>query len=116
MWARLADELIDHRKIFVAGETIGKNGAALALALYTLGLLWVNKHLTDGHIPIAVVRSFRHLDNPAAVADALVSAGLWEINASGFLIHDYDEYNASAATIKKRRRDDRRRKAAARES
>lgn len=111
MWARLDDELIDHRKIFAAGESLGKNGPAIALGFYTIGLLWSNKHLTDGHLPSPVVRSFRHVDKPATVADALVKAGLWERNGSGgYHIHDYEEFNFSAATVKARRRRDRLRK------
>jgi hypothetical protein len=116
MWSKLDDQLIDHRKIFIAGELIGANGAALALALYTLGLLWTNKHLTDGHIPSAIVRSLPHLDNPAAVADALVHAGLWEQNGEGFVIHDFRDFNPTAAMVKRRRSVDRRRKAALRDS
>lgn len=117
MWAKLDDQLIDHRKIFIAGEAIGDNGPGLALALYTVGLLWSAKHLTDGHIPRAVVRSFRHVDNPAAIADALVSAGLWEQNGHGeYVIHDYADFNPSAAEVRKRRKNDRRRKREERES
>jgi hypothetical protein len=110
MYARLDDELIDHRKIFAAGERLGKNGAAIALGFYTVGLLWSNKHLTDGYLPRAVVHQFPHVSSPAAVADALVSAGLWETNGSGYVIHDYADWNPSAAAIKRKRRDDRNRK------
>ena len=114
MWSRLDDELIDHAKVFAAGELIGKNGPAIALGLYAVGLMWANKHLTDGFLPTAVVKSFRHVDNPAAVADALVKAGLWDKNGgSGFQIHDFDHFNLSAAKVKKKRREDRLRKAAA---
>ena len=106
------DQLIDHRKIFAAGETLGRNGPAIALGFYAIGLLWSNKHLTDGHLPFAVVRSFRHAEKPQAVADALVKAGLWEKNGSEYLIHDYDEFNFSAAKVKAKRRKDRLRKQA----
>jgi hypothetical protein len=111
MWARLDDELIDHRKVFIAGETIGKNGAAIALGFYAVGLMWSNKHLTDGHLPLAVIRSFRHVENPAGVADALARAGLWEKNGSGYIIHDFADFNPLAAKIKSKRRADRKRKA-----
>lgn len=111
MWSRLDDELIDHAKVFAAGELIGKNGPAVALGFYAVGLMWANKHLTDGHLPIAVVRSFRHVANPAAIADALVKAGLWDKNGgSGFQIHDFDDHNMSAAAVKQKRREDRARK------
>jgi len=110
MWARLEDELIDHRKIFAAGEVLGPNGPAIALGFYTIGLLWSNKHLTDGYLPSPVVRSFRQVAKPALVAEALVKAGLWEKNGSGYQIHDYGEFNFSAATVKANRRADRLRK------
>jgi hypothetical protein len=59
------------------------------------------------------VKSFRHVDNPASVADALVKAGLWDKNGgSGFQIHHFDHFNASAADVKKKRREDRARKLA----
>lgn len=112
MWARLDDELIDHRKVWEAAELLGTNGAAIALGFYSIGLMWSNKHLSDGHLPIAVVKSFRHVANPLVVADALVKAGLWERNGgSGFVIHDYAEFgNPTAAQVKAKRRRDRLRK------
>lgn len=111
MWARLDDELIDHRKIFIAGEQIGKNGAAIALGFYAVGLMWSNKHLTDGYLPLAIVKSFRHVDHPTCIADALAKAGLWEKNGAGFQIHDYAEFgNPLASRVKAKRRRDKLRK------
>jgi hypothetical protein len=117
MWARLDDELIDHVKVYAAGDAIGRNGPAIAIGFYAVGLMWANKHLTDGHLPLSVVRSFRHVSNPASVADALVKAGLWERNGSGFLIHDYADFgNPTAARVKAKRRKDRLRKRREREA
>jgi hypothetical protein len=60
-----------------------------------------------------VVKSFRHVANPAAIADALVQAGLWDKNGgSGFQIHDFTDHNLSAAAVKQKRRADRVRKRA----
>lgn len=111
MWARLADELIDHHKVIEAGAAIGKNGAVIAIGFYSLGLMYANKHLTDGHLSLAVVRSFRQAENPIAIADALVSAGLWEKNGSGYIIHDFHDHNPHSTDVKQKREDDRRRKA-----
>lgn len=117
MWARLDDELIDHAKLFVAGEALGKNGPAIVLGLYAVGLMWSNKHLTDGFLPIAVVKSFRHVDRPTSVADALVKAGLWEKNGgSGYQIHDFWDHNPKASKVKAKRRKDRERKQAERDA
>jgi hypothetical protein len=110
MWARLDDGLIDHRKVFIAGEAIGKNGAAVAIGFFAVGLMWTNKHLTDGYLPLAVVKSFRHVDRPIAVANALTKAGLWDRNGSGWVIHDYHDFNFTASQIKAKRARDRRRK------
>jgi len=111
MWARLDDELIDHHKIFEAGAILGKNGPGLALALYAVGLMYANKHLTDGFLSHAVVKSFPHVDQPLSIADALVKSGLWEKNGSGFEIHDFKDFNPSSTDVKRRRREDRARKA-----
>jgi hypothetical protein len=117
MWARLDDELIDHRKIFIAGEILGRNGPAIALGFYAIGLMWANKHLSDGHLPLPVVKSFRHVQHPMAVAEALVEARLWERNGAGFTIHDYTEFgNPSADRIKAKRKRDRLRKQTKRNS
>jgi hypothetical protein len=114
MWSRLDDELIDHRKIFAAGELIGKNGPAIAIGFYAVALMWANKHLTDGHLPMPVIKSFRHVENPTSIADALAKAGLLDKNGNGFQIHDFEEWNPSAKAIKKKRKDDRLRKQQAR--
>ena len=111
MWARLDDELIDHRKVFEAGEFLGPNGAAIALGFYAVGLMWCNKHLSDGHLSHAIVKSFRHVQNPLHVADALTKAGLWDKNGSGFQIHDFHDFNPKAKDVRAKRIADRRRKA-----
>lgn len=117
MWTRLADELMDHRKVFAAGEAIANGGSKnsgpiVALGFYTLALMWSNKQLADGYLPSSVIKSFsRYVDNPTSVADALVKAGLFEKTEGGYQIHDYTDYNSSAAQVRKKRREDRNRKA-----
>lgn len=112
MYVRLDDELIDHRKVFRAGEVIGRNGPAIALGFYALGLLWANKHLSDGFVPIEVIRGWKHVDQPIACAAALVKAGLWERNGGkGYRIHHYHEFgNPSGAKVRERRNQDKLRK------
>lgn len=117
MWARLDDELIDHVKVYEAGELIGRNGPAIALGFYAVGLLWANKHLSDGHLPLSIVKSFRHVSKPLSVAEALVTAGLWDRNGDGFVIHNYADWgNPTAAKVKAKRRKDRLRKRDEREA
>lgn len=105
MWSRLDDTLIDHRKIYEAGELLGRNGTAIALGIYVVGLMWCNKHLSDGHLSKAVVKSFRHVKNPLGVADALTAAGLWEKNGNGYKVHDFHDFNPTANAVRTRRAD-----------
>jgi hypothetical protein len=112
MWAKLDDALIDHRKISAAGAFLGKNGdgRAIALGFFAIALMWSNKHLSDGVIPEAVVRSWSHVKKPLAVAEALVQAGLFERTGDGFRIHDFHDFNPTAQKVKADREWDRRRK------
>jgi hypothetical protein len=110
MWSKLDDALIDHRKIFAAGRLIGPNGPAIALGFYTIGILWSNKHLTDGFLPEDTILGFGHVKDPLSVAGALAKAELLEKVSGGFQIHDFDEYNPTASAIKKKRKEDRLRK------
>lgn len=112
MWSKLDDALIDHPKLFEAGDGLGKDGPGLALGLYTLGLLWTNKHLTNGHLPGTVVKRWPHFAEPLKLADALVRAGLWEKNGHGFSVHDFHDHNPTAEAVKQKRDEDRKRKAA----
>jgi len=110
MWARLDDALIDHRKVWIAGEAIGKNGAGLAVGFFAIALMWTSKHLTDGFLPRAVVNGFRHVDDPMRIADALTQAGLFDQVDGGFRIHDFHDYNPSATKVLAKRKADRARK------
>jgi hypothetical protein len=111
MWSKLDDALIDHVKVFEAGALLGgKNGPAAALGFFTVLLMWTNKHLTDGFVPEAVLRTFRHVDQPLVVAGALTKAGLLERADKGFLIHDFHDFNPLARDIRRRRKADRLRK------
>jgi hypothetical protein len=112
MWARLEDELLDHPKISQAGRAIGKNGRVIAIGFYAVALMYCNRHLSDGYLRFDVVEGFAsYVFNPLAVADALATAGLLDKTDTGYRIHDYREYNPSAAEIKRRRKADRVRKA-----
>jgi hypothetical protein len=120
MWSRLDDALIDHRKIFYAAEVLGKNGGVMAVGMYAIGLMWCNKHLTDGFLPAAVVRSFPHAHNPLALASALVAAGLWarekRDGVAGFAVHDFASMNPSGDAVRARRKRDAARKQQERQS
>jgi hypothetical protein len=114
MWARLDDELLDHRKVFDAGRRLGPNGPAIALGMYAVALMWCNRQLTDGFIPMTSWLKFPHINKPLAVADALVTAGLFDRVEGGFKVHDFFAHNPSAESIKTKRREDALRKRAER--
>jgi hypothetical protein len=115
-WTKLDDGLIDHPKVSTAAAKIGPNGPTLAIGFFAILIMWSNKHLTDGFIPRDVLTTLPHAQEPLAIADALVRAGLLERAKKGspptlgFLIHDFGDYNFSAAAIKAKRRADRERK------
>lgn len=111
MWSKLDDSLIDHSKVFEAGDLIGRNGPAIAIGLYAIGLMWANKQLTDGFLPMAVVKRFRHVDQPIAAAGALVKARLWDRVKGGYKVHDFHDHNPDAAAVRRKRKADRDRKA-----
>lgn len=110
----LDDELFDHSKIILAGEHIGVPcGLVLALGMYTAGLLYANRHLTDGRLAEPIVRSWAHTRDAklaAKVVAALVHVKLWDVVDGGWQIHDFADYNYAAADVKRKRADDRNRK------
>ena len=110
MWAKLDDGLIDHRKVFVAGDAIGRNGPAIAIGMYSIGLMWTNKQLSNGFLPLGVVKHWTHVERPLVIAAALVEAGLWETTTGGFLVHDFHDHNPEARTVLAKRKRDRDRK------
>jgi len=87
-----------------------------AFRLHVVALCYCSAQLTDGLVRNKAklwaniggnIRSFSRL------TDELCLAGLWDIVDGGYVIHDYLEWNASAAQIKEKRRKDRLRKRAA---
>lgn len=54
------------------------------------------EHDTDGRItPAEVDELMRDLtpQRRRSATDALVDAGLWDVNGNGFVMHDWDEWN-----------------------
>ena len=81
-WTRIGDDFTDKPEI------LGLDGDTFRLHIE--GLVWCNKHLTDGRLPtVALARITAHPDAAAGVA-ALVSAGLWTETEDGWLV-DWSE-------------------------
>jgi len=115
MFSRLDDELLDHPKLAAAGRELGRNGRCLALGFYTYALMWCNRHLSDGLLPVEIVETFSgFVVDPLRVAEALQRAGLFDTHERGYRIHDYGEYNPSASEIKAKRKYERNKKRAQR--
>lgn len=91
-WAYLDDGFPEHPKIVAAGGD--------AAWLYVAGLCYVQRHLTAGVIPAAIVSRLTDRQSVQRLSDRLVEVGLWERHPDGFAIHDYAEANRSAMKAK----------------
>jgi hypothetical protein len=100
-WFRVDDKAAFHRKVLKAGnEAFG--------ALVRMGC-WASDHLTDGHIP----RETAELIAPPQVIAILCLQGFLEPLQNDFVIHDFLDYNPSAAEVEELRAERREAKAKA---
>jgi hypothetical protein len=96
-WVRLDDTMPHHPKILA----VGHRGAWL----FTSAVCWSNRYLTDGFIPDTALPMLTDIPNVRELADRLTEVGLFDRTESGFLIHDYHEYQPSSAKVKASRED-----------
>lgn len=96
MWVKLDDSFFEHRKVVAV--------TPIARLLFLASLAHSAKHLADG------VVAEGYLPNIRASAGAtrrhmaeLVSVGLWETHPSGYLIHDWSDYNPPAEKVRAKR-------------
>lgn len=93
-WVKLDDSLHGHPKAERAGNE--------ALGVHLLALSYCGAYLTNGKITPEFVKGKagpRHKQ----VVERLVSAGLWEPNGNGWVIHDYLDYNPSREDVERDR-------------
>lgn len=95
-WGRLDDSFYDHPKV----EHLPVRVRNACVGLWARCISWSNRYLTDGFIPHERIRK---LDGDAKLAEALVLADLFEHHPDGYLVHDYLDYNDSAADVRRRR-------------
>lgn len=111
MWARLDDSLLGHRKLLEAARLLGGHDAhAKVLGWYTASLLYSARHLTDGKLTPAIVDELRV---PKVGERALIEVGLWKVvdkRKGAIVIHDWNDWNPSAADVLEKRKQDRERK------
>lgn len=94
-WARIDDQFPNHPKIVAVGPLAGW--------LHVCAICYCNSQLTDGYIPSGMLRRLADVPDADALADALVTIGLWERTDAGYLIHDFLEYNPPAERVKEKR-------------
>jgi hypothetical protein len=108
-WLKLDDGILSHPKFLRARES-----SELAFETWVALLAWVKRNLTDGFVPgnaLAYLEGTRSSQKRAAAIRALVEAGLLERTpCGGVQLHDYSQWNESAATVKARRKEDATRK------
>jgi hypothetical protein len=105
-YALLDDNIVDHPKLRRAGS--------LGMALHFSGIVYSQRHLTDGFLAREVVASFlpdladyRLLGKPTTkeqLASRLVEIRLWETVEGGWQIHDWLDWNDSREVILARRK------------
>lgn len=87
-WARLDDSFAEHPKVLGLSDR--------AFRVYVLALCYCARNRTDGALPPAALRMFgcraQHIEE-------LADAGLWDETEHGWQVHDYLEYNPSAAQL-----------------
>jgi hypothetical protein len=90
-WMRLEVSYIDHPKFLVLSDG--------AFRLWHEGKSYCEKHLTDGLIPVAAVKSFRHFNERRAAELSTAPKGydwpLWEPHDIGIKMHDFLDHNDS---------------------
>jgi hypothetical protein len=103
VWVKLDDRFAENRKILSVSVS--------ARWLHVEAMCYCGRNETGGLVPkdAALVRGMR--EN----VKALVDAGLWDKATDGWRIHDWDEFNPSAALIAERRTAARDRKRKSRE-
>lgn len=94
-WANVDDLFPEHPKVLAAGGD--------AAWLYVCGLCFVNRNLTEGRIPKAVVPRLSDRKSPTKLARRLVDVGLWHEDGDAYRIHDWEKYNEGADAVKARK-------------
>jgi hypothetical protein len=111
-WARFDDSYDTNPKILAAGRD-GKD-------LHSASIRWSARELTDGFIPesaIAIVAGMAGVPDLAAALERCLTAvgpsgkGLLERIAGGYQVHDYLNYQPSAAKVRADREENARRQA-----
>jgi len=91
-WFKVDDHFWSHPK------TASLSDAATALWLRAGS--WSAGHLTDGRVPVSMLRFFRARRRSA---DELVTAGLWSLDGETFVFHAWADYQPSKEQVESKR-------------
>jgi hypothetical protein len=108
-WARLDDRYDDNRKVKRAWRTHPR-----AVGLHAMAITYSARHETDGLIDLDwLIEKVPAARERERVVRVLVEAGLFEaLDGEMFMVHDYLEFNPSAADLQAKRERDAARKRA----
>ncbi|MFD7416828.1 hypothetical protein [Kitasatospora purpeofusca] len=94
-WVKLDDRFPSHRKVVLLSDK--------AFRLYVSALCWSSENLTEGRIADRELPVVTRVRGVKAAAKELEEAGLWDREPSGWVIHDYLEYNPDRAKVQAER-------------
>lgn len=97
-WILVDDKMRNHPKVLEAGP--------LAAWQFVAGLGYASEYLTDGFIPTAALAAL--VPNQSSkvtrqLTETLVRVGMWEERDGGYQIHDYHDYQPTAAEVQQKR-------------
>jgi hypothetical protein len=95
-WFKIDDQLFSHPKVL----SIDPRYRLAAMGLFTLAGAWSSAHLTDGVIPEQALSSIQASAKSAKQqAQVLIKVGLWDAHPSGYVFHDWADYNPTRAEV-----------------
>ena len=77
-WAEIDNNFYDHPRIVAAGSS--------GVALFACALSYCSRYSTGGLIPAAQIRRLIDVDDPQAIAERLVTVGLWKRQGEDYQI------------------------------
>jgi hypothetical protein len=95
-WVKIDDSFPDHPKI--------KGLKDDEFRLYMTALCYSSRYLTDGVIPLNIVRTFIESRSKSPRISALIDANLWEIVADNIVILSYSEYQFTKERVETERK------------
>lgn len=93
-WVKFDDKFPRHRKVRRLSDS--------AFRLHVSAIHWCSEHLTDGHVPADELDLVSDVRSPRRVVVEL-ERELWVRTESGWLIHDYLDYQPSAEKVRAER-------------